>query len=338
MKRLVKDFVRHSLAFYGPHLWPTLRPRLLVLMYHRVLPRGVDPQVPVQPGMYVHDETFAANLDLLLGRYEPVVLSEWLRRARQGRALPERAFAVTFDDGWRDNYDYAFPHLQAAGVPATVFAVSSALRRPVLFWPEWLGMILKRTWHEPAHRLITLSDWPWLRSICAGPGRDRIGEIGLIDRAINRAKREPDAAIYRRLDRLSEALAFNPEALPEQLLDAEQMREMADSSLVEFGSHTVSHTRLAAGIGAAVLEREVARSRQDLESVLDRPVRLFCYPNGEHSPAAEALVRRHYEGACTTVRGWNGPGTDNFRLRRVAVHEGVAAPTHVFEARVSGLG
>jgi peptidoglycan/xylan/chitin deacetylase (PgdA/CDA1 family) len=73
----------------------------------------------------VSPEVFAAHIDYLRGRCEPVSLSEVVRRLAGGAPLAPRTVVITFDDGFRDNYEQAFPILARAGIPATVFLTAS---------------------------------------------------------------------------------------------------------------------------------------------------------------------------------------------------------------------
>ena len=108
---------RHRLA---------LQDRGVVLMYHRVLPNAPP---DVDPGMFVTATAFERHLRLLKSRYELVTIDafgEWMAGRRQFARPP---CAITFDDGWRDNYDVAFPLLQRYEAPATVFLVTSWIGR-----------------------------------------------------------------------------------------------------------------------------------------------------------------------------------------------------------------
>ena len=109
---------RHRLA---------MRERGVVLMYHRVLPD--TPYPGVDPGMFVTASTFEHNLRLLRSRYELVTIDafgDWMAGQRQFTRPP---CAITFDDGWRDNYEVAFPLLQRYDATATVFLVTSWIGR-----------------------------------------------------------------------------------------------------------------------------------------------------------------------------------------------------------------
>ena len=95
-----------------------------------------------QPGMYVSPDTLAMHLRVLKRHFEIVDLGDWLRRQRDGSALPDRACCITFDDGWRDNFQHGFPVLRAARVPATIFLVADFIGTRYRFWPNRLATLL----------------------------------------------------------------------------------------------------------------------------------------------------------------------------------------------------
>lgn len=81
-------------------------------MYHRVIPQEQVDRDAVEPGMYVTPETFSRHVDWLAEEFRVVALQEIVERLAKGQSLPPRACAITFDDGWRDNLEYAAPALE----------------------------------------------------------------------------------------------------------------------------------------------------------------------------------------------------------------------------------
>jgi peptidoglycan/xylan/chitin deacetylase (PgdA/CDA1 family) len=91
-------------------------------MYH-AFSEGEDRERFVMPA-----RTFARQMRLLATlRYRVIPLAELAAALREGRPLPRRAVVLTIDDGYRDNYEVAFPVLRRRGFPADVFLVSERL-------------------------------------------------------------------------------------------------------------------------------------------------------------------------------------------------------------------
>jgi peptidoglycan/xylan/chitin deacetylase (PgdA/CDA1 family) len=103
-------------------------------------------------------------------------------------------------------------------------------------------------------------------------------------------------------------------ALP--LLSWEQVLEMSEEGF-SFGSHTISHADLTT-VTEDEAEREIAASKESLETRLSKSVSFFCYPYGNRTPAIEGIVRRQgYLGACTTVYGMKNQYEDRYHLKRL---------------------
>ncbi len=96
-------------------------------MYHKVdrIPRGAR-----YPRYYVVPEQFEAQLAALVRwGYQTIPFIDWLAYRRGHRALPGRPIILTFDDGYRSNYEIAWPLLKRYGCTATVFLVSDLIGR-----------------------------------------------------------------------------------------------------------------------------------------------------------------------------------------------------------------
>jgi len=147
---------RHGLA---------MKDRGVVLMYHRVLS---DARPDVDPGMYVTSTAFERHLRLLKSRYELVTIDafgEWMA-GRQQYARPP--CAITFDDGWRDNYDVAFPLLRRYEAPATVFLVTGWIGRDDMLDAERIAQMetygIAFGSHTVTHALLGQVDRPTMLS------------------------------------------------------------------------------------------------------------------------------------------------------------------------------
>lgn len=336
VKTIVKRGLQHAAARLGPQVRKASEPGLLVLMYHRILPAS-DPRSQVEePGMTVTPESFRNHLLILSEYFDFISISEWINRQKKQLDLPEKCCAISFDDGWADNYEFAFPILQELSVPATIFLVSDLVGTHEQFWPEQLAQLLTTIAREQPDQW-SHPDLKWLQQAQTGydfsatiPNREQISEI------IAAAKSLSDQDILSRLAHINQLLGLSNEGSQPDLLDWHQVCSMIDSGLVEMGSHTCAHTRLDTRINHDQLEKEVINSKAMIEKKTGRPAKTFCFPNGDYTEQALHLVRQHYSGAVTTMTGWNSADTDHYLLRRIGIHEDIARDRTAFLARVSG--
>lgn len=327
LKALLKKPLQAVAAGLGRHRFNRGGPALWVLMYHRVLPVEDARYAGEEPGMIVTPSSFRQQLQMLKRHFTLLPLSEWVARRQAGKPLPDRACAVTFDDGWRDNHEYALPILQAEQVPATVFAVAEMIGTDRQFWPNRLMRALVAAGAERQRH------FDWLPELVPYAGQDTLSRDQIAG-VVASCKRFTDESIEQRLDRIEPALSLGP--LPPVLMDWPQLRAMQDTGLVEIGSHTCNHRRLVDGLDTAVMEREIVASQTLLTRQLERPVPLFCYPNGDVSAAAAGLVNTHYQAAVTTRHGINGLGAAAVGLARLGIHEDISNTPLRFSARLSG--
>ena len=335
LKSIVKPLVVRAVAKSAPVTWRWRRPgSLVVLMYHRVLPKDSPARTAEQPGMYVSPETLDLHLSELKRRFELVQLDEWLRRAQGRLPLPRLACAITFDDGWRDNFDFALPVLRRHGAPATIFLVSSYIGTTQRFWPNRLIELARAAFADPASVAFPQALRILVEPVLAH-ARER-KELGIedLDALVQQAKGFDEGQIRQLIDATATS-GGGPKEYTE-ILDEAQVTEMAQSGLIRFGSHTMTHLRLGASVSAEALEREIGGSRARLREMCGQDIELFCYPNGDTSPAAIECVRRHYLGAVTTRAGWHAGGEDAMLIPRIGVHEDVSATPASFLSRLSG--
>lgn len=154
-RSLLRRGVVHAAAPLS-RLWGTVVPGSFgILMYHRVCPE--TPGVPT-PTWNVTPARFRRQLCGLLKRgFRPVALRRVLQAHRDGRPVPERSFVVTFDDGYANNYEFAWPILSELKVPATIFLATAYLdsQRPFPF-DDWSAAgsdaVLPESWRPLSTR------------------------------------------------------------------------------------------------------------------------------------------------------------------------------------------
>lgn len=332
---MAKRAVVHAVARAAPATWRWRKPgSLVVLMYHRVLPKDSPARKTEQPGMYVSPETLDLHLTELKHRFEPVHLEGWLRRAKAGAPLPKLACAITFDDGWRDNYEFALPVLVKHQFPATIFLVSSYIGTRYRFWPNRLIELVRAAFDDPGAVAFPQPLQALVDPVLAQARKRKALREEDLDAVVQRAKGFDEDEIRQLVDATAISGARSREY--REILDEAQVAEMARSGLIRFGSHSLTHLRLGGTVSADALEREIGGSRVRLRELCGQEIELFCYPNGDTSPTAIECVRKYYLGAVTTRAGWHASVGDAMLIPRIGVHEDVSATRAAFLSRLSG--
>ena len=117
------------------------------------------------------------------------------------------------------------------------------------------------------------------------------------------------------------------------ILTSEQVREMAQSELVTWGSHGVTHQAFT-GLDDRELQSELVRSREHIAALTGRDVRYVCYPDGRYDERVRAAVQTAgYAAACATGRRVNTGSIDRFAMQRIPFE---GEPLWRFAFRVAG--
>jgi len=280
----------------SPHFLPSVRGHALILMYHRVIPRGEIDAPFVQPGMYVTPETFDRHLRFVAAHFDVLSLADLLTMWDAGHWDDDARYCViTFDDGWLDNYAHAYPLLRTYGLPATIFLPTDLVGTDEWLWSDRLGALLQRRGRG------TPDDW---------------------NAAIERAKTLTDDARAKLLDDLDREAGGHYLPL-RRFVDWSEVREMSRGGIT-FGSHTCTHVNLNR-LDAADLTRELRGPLETLRQQCISHVPVLAYPNGDHTDAVvEAARAAGYRAAVTTNPGLESRRpADRFRLKRIGVHDDV---------------
>jgi peptidoglycan/xylan/chitin deacetylase (PgdA/CDA1 family) len=278
--------------------------RLLVLGWHNVEPTWFFPARP-DAGR----RGLAGQLALLRRFANVVSLGTALRALAEGRPLPPRAVALTFDDGYRDSLQVAAPLLERLGLPATFFLVPGLLSRTTRPWWELVGWACQRAGQCQVGfegRIIDLGD----------PARRRAAAGVVAELVKRRDQAARDAAVSGFVARCEPVGEPDDHAL---FLDWDQAMALASRGFA-IGSHTLRHAILA-WQAPAEQARDLELSRRRLEDRLAVPVEVLAYPNGtagdyDHTTVA-AVAQAGYAHAVTVIPGWNRPTTPRYEIRRV---------------------
>jgi len=281
------------------------RARLTILIYHRVLPQPDS----LQPGCPDRD-ALDLQLHWIRSCFQVVPLIQAINDLASGN-LPERALCITFDDGYADNFTQALPILKRHKIPATVFVATDYLNGGRMFNDTVIEILRRSTAGE-----YDLSD------IDLGTLNltDTASRIAAIDRILSKVKYLPYTEREQQVARLAARLNVDLQSLPSDLMLSTAQLQKLHQAGIDIGAHTASHPILAT-LTDQDAEADIARSKAQLEALLDTEVKLFAYPNGkpgtDYTTRDSALVKKlGFSGAVSTAWGAAHRQTDIYQLPR----------------------
>ena len=281
MKQLRNHVIRAGLGalyFTGAHhlLRPIFAGVGTIFTLHHVRPRR-DGEFQPNRHLEVAPEFLRAMLSHLRSHGVDIITMDELHRRLTERDFSRRFACFTFDDGYRDNRDFALPVMREFEAPFTVHVASDFAQGVGHLWWVALEMVIARASSVEvgiggvATRLDTSTPaakqaafdrlHDWLRGLPGG--HDLHHEIS----ALCTRHGVDEAAICGEL-----CMSFD------------ELKSFADDPLIGIGAHSVTHCNLAYQ-PAEVARQELATSRKRIEDVLQRPVVHLAYPYGDRNAA-----------------------------------------------------
>lgn len=260
---------------HAEHLLPP-KPEVQIasLMYHGVTRNPASPMV-------LDAHTFENHVAWLAKNYEIVSPDILVSEPQPGRRA---RVTLTFDDGFRNNFEFAAPILKRFRVPATFFVSSRHSHQGEYLWFayfraleghfRWKKFLLRgepqdmSSWHR-SKTLLRLGQW--LLSLTPHPS------------AMYQVLREEFPAIeeFVPADRINAEYAG---------MTAEHIAALASDPLFTIGVHTVDHPLLSR-CETPVAVHQIGANAQWLESLTGRPCRWIAYPGGDYSRDTLHLCR-----------------------------------------------
>ncbi len=276
----------------------------LILTLHRVLPPE-DCHEAYDEHMVLSSTAFEGLLLYLKKHFEVVSLNQLTSDRRRPSGV--QRIALTFDDGWRDTYQHAFPLLMKHQVPATVFICSSLVGSSSTLPEERFTRIFN---HCAAKGCIP----SFLQHLGTWGGTDRLSESQGWRSFTKTIPMSAKLSLVRHLE-----FVYGLErAAEEQLMTWQEVETMAAAG-IEIGSHTANHVTLNVE-NRAVIERELCDSRDLIAARLGAAPRYLSYPNGAYNHSVTLLAREAgYSHAFTTIHGGFDDSTEAMMIPRVAI-------------------
>jgi peptidoglycan/xylan/chitin deacetylase (PgdA/CDA1 family) len=305
----------HRLAYRG---------KLTIVMYHGIIKESLM----VNDWCFVDEKSFSMQVEYLKKHFEVIFLSEAVECMRKG-GIKYPTAVITFDDGYQNNFEVAFPILCRERVPATIFLTTGLMNTEDTVWYCRLNLVLSQThrhfieWNGFKFDLSTLD----LKAKASAAIQDSL-------------KKLKHSQLMATIRHIILELGHDPDCLiemgsPFRMLDKKAIGEMVTSRLIEFGAHTHHHAILSQ-LSDGERYNEIRQSIDTVYKLTGRPCKCFAYPNGRREDynieTIKDLETCGIQIAVTTISGPNDMMTPVMELRRYGI--GADLPTAEFQLMV----
>ena len=240
-----------------------------VLLYHRITDLSSDPQM-----LSVSPQNFEAQL-VYLKKHHPVLRIDELKfHIEKKKKLPANSVAISFDDGYADNYLEALPLLESKELQAIFYIATATLNTEQEFWWDAIERILLLNENKAAEKEYILLKYAYDLTNLNRERRRRLYEKLLpVFRKLNSVERD------KKINEL--ATVFN-NVIPRSTyrsLSFQELQQMNNSDSVVIGAHTHTHPSLGALSYNEQLQ-EIKTSKEILENLLQEKIVHFSFPFG----------------------------------------------------------
>lgn len=279
-----------------------------ILMYHRVAPKQDNWSLePLSP------RSFERQIEYLCRTFELLSLDQLVHYIRGGESFPEKAAVITFDDGYKDDYLYAYPILKKHHVPTTIFLTAGHIGTDRLFWWDKVSYIVQHT--SVSHlNLDDVSNYH-LESVA-----DKSRISSMIAERLTQLPEEKKSLLIDKLIAVCQ-VEIPPDLSKELILSWDEVREM-DSNGISFGAHSVTHPILT-NMPLKQAQAEIIQSKRAIEERLSREVTAFAYPNGDfNAEIVELVIKSGFVCAVSVLPGkLVSPKDSPYKLSRLGTSE-----------------
>lgn len=313
-------------------LWPRAsEARLIILCYHRVTTdNSTIGSICLSPENFKSQMAYLAK-----SRFRPITIDQWIDYCAGRISLEGEYVLITFDDGYRDNCENAYPILKECGVPATIFLATSALDTQCSFW--WDRVVLAIHAMRASRRVPNMTGSGKIRDVWERVRIAATCDEASVDDHILAAVMNLKSLSFEHRDAFVSELERLGRPQAKSLMMTWEMARGVQGEWVTFGSHTVTHPFLSR-LNEDETRWELAESKTRIEQELERPALSFAYPNGKRDDYNQRTLRIlaecGYKAAVTTEKGINRRSTPLLELYRIGT---VNLPAYVLAVRLIAM-
>jgi peptidoglycan/xylan/chitin deacetylase (PgdA/CDA1 family) len=230
---------------------------------------------------HISANEFEKIIRYLKNNFNIIPLKEIFEAHRNKTKTAKKTIALTFDDGYKNNFDIALPILRKYNLPATFFIISKGLEQVNFYvWPDIVDLIKKNTRQDVKVNGLIFK-YPSFYN-------------NEVNKELLEYLKTQGSSVDLLVKELADQYSFirtEIARLPEltELANESYLRKYSAESLIEYGSHTHSHYNLEY-LPHNIVINEFTESKRIIENIINREVVSMAYPDGSYTRSTNELA------------------------------------------------
>ena len=290
---------------------------LKILCYHGVtktLSKGIENY----NNKHINYKIFKKQIKKIKKYYNPISMDEVIMHKRENIKYPKNTIAITFDDGFKNNYDVAAPILDEHQIPATFYISTGYINSTKMFWVDQIEDCINRTKVDSI--VLKLNNKKNIYKLMSR--KQKISSLISIKKILKQTNIAQKEKKIKEIIKLTRINPSSDQSENYKKLTKDNVIELSNNRLFLIGSHSVNHESMRL-LNPKNLKIEIRGSIKFLSKLINKRITHYSYPEGQLNDFSKIVINEmsnnNIECCPTALQGSNSHKTDLFKLKRYMI-------------------
>ena len=290
---------------------------LIILCYHGVTDyksKGIENYNL----KHINYKLFEKQIKKIKKNYVALSMNEVVMYIREKIKFPKNSLAVTFDDGFKNNYTIAAPILEKYGIQSTFYLSTGFIETEKMFWVD----IVEDTINRTKKNKIKLNIDNKTLIFKTESFKNKIDSTKKIKTILKKTPVIIKDQIIKSLVKVTNVIPSTNASENYKKLSKIEIKALGSNKLFTIGAHTINNNSLTM-LKSKELKKEISGSISYLSNLLKIPINHFSYPEGSKKDFNDQIIKylKKSEIICSpsAIPGFNNFKTDPFKLKRFMI-------------------
>ena len=290
------------------------RNELIILLYHGVT-NEKSHGISNYSGKHIKLEEFEKHMRFISKNYNTLSINDIIEIDSSGASWPSNSVAVTFDDGFKNNFEYAAPVLEAFNIPSVFYICAGMVNTDLMFWVDKIEDCINST----NKKTIGLKLGEYIK-FQLDTKKEKVLAIENIKKYCKRTSTDIKNTVIKELIDVTEVNPSIDHSDNYKMMNWEEVAYLDANNLFTIGGHTLFHDIMTSK-PLEKLDLDVHLTLSLLEYQLGHKIEHFSYPEGQamhyNNEIITTLKKHGVLCSPSAIDGVNRTGEDLFQLRRI---------------------